>query len=100
MELLSDGVLELIPLHHQAPITQDPSNEDKGQGLLKAHSLPVFHEKGGGLEGTWARENLSFRLSSSSGLVIAPFSLPPVGEEEEPTKATKANQPNKESLEF
>ncbi|KAH7163627.1 PAXNEB protein-domain-containing protein [Dactylonectria estremocensis] len=77
MELLSDGVLELIPLQHQGPVTREPGGENKGQGMLRAHSLPVFHEKGGGIEGTWARENLSFRLSSSSGLVIEPFSLPP-----------------------
>lgn len=100
MELLSDGVLEFIPLQHQAPVAREPGSDDKGQGLLRAHSLPVFHEKGGGLEGTWARENLSFRLSSSNGLVITPFSLPPVGETEEPSKAPKSNDPKKESLEF
>lgn len=99
MELLSDGVLELIPLQ-QAPVVREPGNEDKGQGLLRAHSLPVFHEKGGGLEGTWNRENLSFKLSSSSGLVITPFSLPPIGDEEEPTKAAKPNEPKRESLDF
>lgn len=100
MELLSDGVLELIPLQHQAPVARDTTNDDKGQGLLRAHSLPVFHEKGGGLEGTWARENLSFRLSSSSGMVITPFSLPPVGEVEESNKAVKGKEPKKESLDF
>lgn len=100
MELLSDGVLELIPLQHQAPITREPGSEDKGQGLLRAHSLPVFHEKGGGLEGTWNRENLSFKLSSSSGLVITPFSLPPIGDEEEAPKPSKQNEPKKESLDF
>ncbi|KAH7241768.1 PAXNEB protein-domain-containing protein [Fusarium tricinctum] len=73
MELLCDGVLELIPLQHQAPVIREPGSDDKGQGLLRAHSLPVFHEKGGGLEGTWNRENLSFKLSSSNGLVITPF---------------------------
>lgn len=101
MELLSDGVLELVPLQHQAPVARDPSNDDKGQGLLRAHSLPVFHEKGGGLEGTWARENLSFRLSSSNGLIIAPFSLPPVGEDEETvSKTTKSRESKKETLDF
>lgn len=100
MELLSDGVLELVPLQHQAPVIREPGNEDKGQGMLRAHSLPVFHEKGGGLEGTWARENLSFRLSSSSGLVIEPFSLPPIGDEEEAAKASKPKEPKKESLDF
>ncbi|KAF5022647.1 hypothetical protein F66182_5290 [Fusarium sp. NRRL 66182] len=100
MELLSDGVLELIPLQHQAPVAREPGSEDKGQGLLRAHSLPVFHEKGGGLEGTWNRENLSFKLSSSSGMVITPFSLPPIGDEEEPSKPSKPNEPKKESLDF
>lgn len=100
MELLSDGVLELIPLQHQAPVVREPGSEDKGQGLLRAHSLPVFHEKGGGLEGTWNRENLSFKLSSSSGLVITPFSLPPIDDGEEPPKAAKPNEPKKESLDF
>ncbi|KAJ3526272.1 hypothetical protein NM208_g11275 [Fusarium decemcellulare] len=100
MELLSDGVLELIPLQHQAPITREPGSEDKGQGLLRAHSLPVFHEKGGGLEGTWNRENLSFKLSSSNGLVITPFSLPPIGDEEETAKPSKPSEPKKESLDF
>lgn len=100
VELLSDGVLELIPLQHQAQVAREPGNEDKGQGLLRAHSLPVFHEKGGGLEGTWNRENLSFKLSSSSGLVITPFSLPPIGDEEEPNKASKPNDHKKETLDF
>jgi elongator complex protein 4 len=100
IELLSDGVLELIPLQHQAPIAREPGSEDKGQGMLRAHSLPVFHEKGGGLEGTWSREDLSFKLSSSNGLVITPFSLPPVGDEEPLEKTSKPNEPKKESLEF
>lgn len=100
VELLSDGVLELIPLQHQGPVVREPGSEDKGQGLLRAHSLPVFHEKGGGLEGTWNRENLSFKLSSSNGLVITPFSLPPIGDDEEPTKAAKPNEPKKETLDF
>ncbi|KAI5457212.1 PAXNEB protein-domain-containing protein [Mariannaea sp. PMI_226] len=82
MELLCDGVIEMIPLQHQAPLAREPGSEEKGQGLLRAHSLPVFHEKGGGLEGSWTREDLSFKLSSSNGLVIMPFSLPPVGDEE------------------
>ncbi|KIL86877.1 elongator complex protein 4 [Fusarium avenaceum] len=100
MELLCDGVLELIPLQHQAPVIREPGSDDKGQGLLRAHSLPVFHEKGGGLEGTWNRENLSFKLSSSNGLVITPFSLPPIGDEEESSKPDKPSEAKKESLDF
>lgn len=102
MELLFDGCLELIPLQHQSQMALEPGKEDKSQGLLRAHSLPVFHEKGGGLEGSWSREDLSFKLSASSGLIITPYSLPPVGEEEEAAaKSTKSNDTKKkESLDF
>jgi elongator complex protein 4 len=42
----------------------------------------VYHEKGGGgAENNHFREDLSFSLSASKGLVIKPFSLPPLGEE-------------------
>lgn len=87
-ELLSDGVLELVPLHQQKQhqLGSDPTNDEKAQGLLRVHCLPIFHEKGGGLEGGWLREDMSFRLSSSRGLVITPFSLPPVGDEESSAK--------------
>ncbi|KAF4125345.1 elongator complex protein 4 [Geosmithia morbida] len=101
MELLFDGCLELIPLQQQSQIALEPGKEDKSQGLLRVHSLPVFHEKGGGLEGSWSRKDLSFKLSASSGLVITPYSLPPVGEEEEAAKAAaKSNDSKKESLDF
>lgn len=101
MELLFDGVLELIPLQHQSQMVLEPGKEDKSQGLLRAHSLPIFHEKGGGLEGSWVREDLSFKLSASSGMVISPYSLPPVGEEEEEAKkAAKSGEGKKEALEF
>lgn len=101
VELLCDGVLELTPLQNQSQDSRDASGEDKTQGMLRAHSLPVFHEKGGGLEGGWAREDLSFKLSSSSGMVITPFSLPPVGDEEEiPDRPSKTTEPKKESLDF
>lgn len=100
-ELLSDGVLELIPLEHKLQVSRDPTKEDKTQGMLRAHSLPVFHEKGGGLEGSWNREDLSFKLSSSSGLVITPFSLPPIGDAEEDKNTPKGSaDQKKESLEF
>ncbi|CAH0025541.1 unnamed protein product [Clonostachys rhizophaga] len=102
-ELLADGVLELIPLPHQSQMSREPGEKEKEQGLLRAHSLPVFHEKGGGLEGSWSREDLSFKLSASSGMVITPYSLPPVGdeEEEEKTKAAKSDEKKKkESLDF
>jgi elongator complex protein 4 len=98
-ELLCDGVLELVPLQHQSQMSREPGEEEKSQGLLRVHSLPIFHEKGGALEGSWSREDLSFKLSASSGMVITPFTLPPVGEEEE-TKSSKPSEGKKESLEF
>ncbi|KAF5661850.1 elongator complex 4 [Fusarium heterosporum] len=67
MELLCDGVLELIPLQHQAPAIREPGSDNKGQGLLRAHSLPVFHEKGGGLEGAMASISDPVRISKIAG---------------------------------
>lgn len=94
MELLSDGVIELIPLPAN-PGAPPPSSgnggsksEDKSQGLLRVHSLPIYHEKGGGgAENNHFREDLTFSLSASKGMVIKPFSLPPLGEEGQPEKS-------------
>ncbi|KAI0846748.1 PAXNEB-domain-containing protein [Daldinia vernicosa] len=104
MELLSDGVLELIPLQSSAVHAPPPSSksdsksEEQTQGLLKVHSLPVFHEKGGGSsEGYAAHGDLSFSLSRSKGFVIKPFYLPPVGEDEEEKKKVDSS---KGSMEF
>jgi elongator complex protein 4 len=92
MEVLSDGVIELIPLPANPgappPASGDSKSEDKSQGLLRVHSLPVYHEKGGGgAENNHFREDLTFRLSESKGMVIKPFSLPPLGEEGQPEKS-------------
>ncbi|KEY66589.1 hypothetical protein S7711_01883 [Stachybotrys chartarum IBT 7711] len=99
-ELLSDGVIELVPLQHQSQVARDLPSEDKTQGLLRIHSLPVFHEKGGGLEGGWMREDMSFKLSSSSGLVITPYSLPPIGDEDDTAKKDETADKKAKSLEF
>jgi len=89
MELLCDGVVELIPLPAN-PVAAPPSSSDKkeskgsdqSQGLLRVHSLPVYHEKGGGGAETGVfRETLSFSLSASRGLNIKPYSLPPMEDE-------------------
>ncbi|KAH8879456.1 PAXNEB-domain-containing protein [Thozetella sp. PMI_491] len=89
MELLCDGVVELIPMPSQpgVPDKPDSKNSDNSQGLLRVHSLPVYHEKGGGgAENTYFREDLTFSLSSSRGLVIKPYSLPPLGDESQKEK--------------
>lgn len=100
-ELLSDGVLELVPLQQRPHIEKDPKKEDKAQGMLNVHSLPIFHEKGGGMDESWRREDLSFKLSASTGLIITPYSLPPIEDDEQPaTKEKKKEEETKKSLEF
>ncbi|KAI2629568.1 PAXNEB protein-domain-containing protein [Hypoxylon sp. NC1633] len=93
MELLCDGVFELIPLqsntiHAPPPSSKsDSKSDEQTQGLVKVHSLPIFHERGGGpAESNTAHGDLSFSLSRSKGLVIKPFYLPPVGEDAEEKK--------------
>ncbi|KAH0523490.1 hypothetical protein TsFJ059_008491 [Trichoderma semiorbis] len=94
-ELICDGVVELISLQQQPQhhIDRNSANDTKAQGLFRIHSLPIFHEKGGGLEGSWVKEDMSFKLSASSGLVIAPYSLPPLvddGPSSEPSNENKS----------
>lgn len=60
--------------------------------MFKVYTLPVYHEKGGGgAESGQFRENLSFSLSASKGLVIKPYSLTPMleDEQEKPSAAPK-----------
>ncbi|KAK4126037.1 PAXNEB-domain-containing protein [Parathielavia appendiculata] len=97
IELLCDGVLELIPLpaNPGAPLLPPPASSfsssasgseksEQPQGLLRVHTLPVYHEKGGGGAGASSfRETLAFSLSASRGLVIKPYSLPPLEREGE-----------------
>lgn len=87
IELLSDGVLEMIPLPPKlgaAPPSSSGTSkvQDQSQGILRVHSLPIFHEKGGGgAENNHFREDLSFHMSSTKGLVIQPYVLPPLEED-------------------
>ena len=102
-ELLSDGVLELVPFHHenQIHVESGKGKEETTQGLLRVHSLPIFHERGGGPEGNWGREDLSFKLSTSNGLVVTPFHLPPVGiGEEQPKQPSKNSEAVEKNLDF
>lgn len=84
MELLSDGVLELAPFPSSALVMKSTpgaatTQEDPPQGMLRIHRLPIFHEKGGGGgETSGFGDDLAFTLSRRKGLVIKPFSLPPV----------------------
>lgn len=98
METLSDGVLELVPLSQPVHTQPNAKPEDAAQGMVQVHRLPVHNERGGGKEGKAVQEDLSFKLSSSSGLVIRPFSLPPVGEVE--GDQDKKNEKKAEGLSF
>lgn len=75
--------------------------EEPPQGMLKIHRLPIFHEKGGGGgETSGLSDDLAFSLSRRKGLVVKPFSLPPVegdaeaqqgGSEHDHGRATKVD---------
>ncbi|KAJ2986922.1 hypothetical protein NUW58_g4802 [Xylaria curta] len=98
IELLCDGVLEFIPLQSTSIHKPPPSSKGEGkddekvQGLIKVHSLPVFHEKGGGSHSSL--DDQSFSLSRSRGLVIKPFYLPPADDQENEPKPGDAGKPN------
>ncbi|KAI1186505.1 Elongator complex protein 4 [Nemania serpens] len=98
IELLSDGVLEFIPLQttpiHKAPPSSkgEGKDDEKVQGLIKVHSLPIFHEKGGGSHS--ALDDQSFSLSRSRGLIIKPFYLPPADDDGNEPKSVDAGKPS------
>ncbi|CAN9193301.1 unnamed protein product [Alternaria alternata] len=110
MEILSDGVLELSPfpysrmqaLAQSAGTTKD---EERPQGMLAVHKLPVFHEKGGGGGAEDLGEDMAFTLSRRK-FVIAKFSLPPMeGDTEAQGEAVReaagaSAMPKKQDLEF
>lgn len=107
IELLSDGVLELAPFPHS--IDAGPSTttsgaataqEEKPQGMLRVHRLPVFHEKGGGGGGSGGvGDNLAFTVSRRK-FVIKPFSLPPVEGDTEAQRGEADGKPTKIDIEF
>ncbi|KJZ79400.1 hypothetical protein HIM_00869 [Hirsutella minnesotensis 3608] len=102
MELLSDGVVELVSLPHKNHLTQSSDRASSFQGLLRVHSLPIFHERGGGIAEECLREEQSFKLSASSGMIILPYSLPPMGEDDNSSQPTPSQQmaPPAATLEF
>src|SRR5205823_3919909 len=84
IELLSDGVFELVPFPHSPDIGPSltsgvaTAQEEKPQGMVKIHRLPVFHERGGGGSGgARVGDDLAFTVSRRK-FIIKPFSLPPV----------------------
>lgn len=78
MEQLCDGVLELATFPHiidvEPPIAGAGKTEEKPQGIVKVHKLPILSEKGGGGGGG---DDLAFSLSRKR-FIIKPYSLPPM----------------------
>ncbi|PHH60816.1 hypothetical protein CDD81_1113 [Ophiocordyceps australis] len=102
MELLVDGVMELVPLNHRSLVPTGEADA-KTQGLLRIHSYPVFHEKGGGLQDALFCQDLAFSLSALDGIVIAPLSLPPLGSDDTAAKSSSEvleETAQKKKLEF
>jgi len=97
IEYLCDGVISLHPFPHRVgeierPPSQKGKAEEKPQGMLNVHKLPIFAERGGGAGrgvgegGAAGGEDLCFVVSRRKFL-IKPYNLPPMeGEEEETGK--------------
>lgn len=98
LEHLLDGVLSLIPFPHSSSSASDFSRsgastkeEEKPQGLVKVHKLPVFHERGGGGGGRYGLgEDLAFTVSRRR-FEIRPFSLPPAEGDAEAQEGRKGD---------
>ena len=105
-EILSDGVLELAPFPHivdAGPSSTSSSattvQEEKPQGIVKVHRLPVFHERGGGGAGNGGVGDLAFTVSRRK-FVIKPFSLPPVEGDTEAQRGEVEGKATKVNIEF
>ena len=123
LEGLCDNIIELVPLppgppsavaknagpssssssssSSSGPASRDKSPADKMQGWCKVHKLQIYSElggAGGNTQGASLRENLCFSVSASKGLVVEPYSLPPI--EDDNSQEKKAPAPKKDSLEF
>lgn len=113
LETLCDNIVELIPLPPGPPSAMTASNKptkasfgtdkgspaDKMQGWFKVHKLQVYSELGGGGTGAQGKpltENLCFSVSGHKGLVVTPYSLPPI-EEMGPKEKTESK---KDDIEF
>jgi elongator complex protein 4 len=107
IEILSDGVFELAPFPHN--IDNRPSHatsgaataqEEKPQGMFKAHRLPVFHEiGGGGSRNEGVIDDLAFTVSRRS-FAIKPFSLPPMEGDSDVQRGDAEGKPTNFNLDF
>ncbi|CAK7266160.1 Elongator subunit elp4 [Sporothrix epigloea] len=118
LEDLCDNIIELVPMPPGPPSavaknggppgnssfslsSRDKSPAEKMQGWCKVHKLQLYSEHGGAggnTQGASLRENLCFSVSGSRGLVIEPYSLPPI--EDDNSQGKKAPASKEDSMEF
>ena len=106
VEHLVDGVLELRPFPYsvdiEPPLTKTSSSanrskaEEKPQGMVKIHKLPVLTEKG---RGSGAGNDLAFSLSRKRFLIM-PFHLPPMEGDQEAQRGEGEGKGLGEGIEF
>ncbi|KAL8730199.1 MAG: hypothetical protein Q9181_004750 [Wetmoreana brouardii] len=103
MELLSDGVIELTPFPRSVDAGPAATasgaataQEEKPQGMVKVHRLPVFSEKGGGGA---PGDDLAFVVSRRK-FVIKPFNLPPVEGDTQAQRGDGDGKPTNVEIEF
>jgi elongator complex protein 4 len=82
LEILSDGVIELLPLPRRTA-AKPTAGQEEPQGLVKLWKLPVLGEKGGGVGAALgAGEDLAFLVTRRRFEIMA-YSLPPADDDEE-----------------
>lgn len=106
-EILCDGIIELTPFPHradeEATLGAATREEERPQGMVKVHKMPIFHERGGGGAGAGKLmgEDLAYVVSRRKFL-IKPFALGPAGGDRDAQKEAGAegSMPSKDKLDF
>jgi elongator complex protein 4 len=104
IELLNDGVIELVPFPHTANTDSQSSTiasgttEEQPQGLLRLHRLPILHERGSG--NNISGDDWAFNMSRRK-FAVKPFSLPPIeGDIEAQQAVVSEHKSQKADLDF
>ena len=107
IEILSDGVLELASFPYNIDSSSSSTTlgaataqEEKPQGMVKIHRLPVFHETGGGgSRNEGVSDDLAFTVGRKK-FEIKPFSLPPVEGDSEAQRGDSDRKAKSVNLDF
>lgn len=107
IEILSDGVLELAPFPHSIDTSSSTAalgaatvQEEKPQGMVRVHRLPIFHEiGGGGIRNEGVCDDLAFTVSRKK-FAIKPFSLPPVEGDSEAQRGGQDGKATSVNIDF